>query len=326
MTLRKFLCALTALLLAVSCAACGAGGTPELPSGAYPVEKNAGDKAADYPYVIHTPSADWYLAAADLELLGEEAYLGGLDRMLEDQEADFTDAREALAPWLLREVPPIPIYTDFSGLTYRIGNAAAYYNGNRRDIFLYSDWQMAGLSLLHEYVHYLTFACAKEPISQGFYSEGVAEYVSRFVCTNRMCRASFRALPPEQIEQARTMGFWDDETNSPDLGRWYLAEAEWYASPASDGSEYNTIVSTCLVRSEEIRENPNPATLSYPEAGAMTAYLVETFGEDAVFACWGLDPYDMKANFGRDFAQLYRDWAAWNTRRCAELGLTIPQG
>lgn len=324
MTLRKFLCALTALLLAVSCAACGAGGTPELPSGAYPVEKNTGDNAADYPYVIHTPSAIWYLADADIKLQGREAYFENLDFILQNQEADFADAREALASWIWEEIPPVTIITDFAGLTEKQSMAGASYIGGK--IYLYYNWDLAGYALLHEYVHYLTMTCTNEPASQGFYAEGIAEYFSRFVCTNRMCRDSFPRAYPDAQEEMRASPVWDPETDSVDLGRLYLAWAEAIRSPENDGIQYDTIGYAEITRTAEHRENPHLATLSYYETGSMMAYLVETYGEEAVFPYWGLDPYDMKAVFGKDFTELYWEWAAWNTRRCAELGLTIPQG
>ena len=42
------------------------------PTG-YPKEENTGRDKDSYPYIIRIPSATWYLAKADIELLGEDA-------------------------------------------------------------------------------------------------------------------------------------------------------------------------------------------------------------------------------------------------------------
>ena len=44
---------------------------------AYRKEENTGRDKDSYPYIIRMPSAVWYLAKADIELLGEDAFYKG---------------------------------------------------------------------------------------------------------------------------------------------------------------------------------------------------------------------------------------------------------
>ena len=105
----RTLCLLLALLmLSTALAACGSPSKPK-------IEENKGENAASYPYVVHTKSATWYLAADDIALLGEDAFYEGLYAILEKQEQDFADAREALKGHIDAEIPPIEIRTDFCG-------------------------------------------------------------------------------------------------------------------------------------------------------------------------------------------------------------------
>ena len=83
-----------------------------------------------YSYVVHTPHATWHLAAADIELFGEETFFEGLELILQNQEADFEDAIAALDGYL-DEVPVIDIYTDFSGRTEQ-GKLGVYGAGTCR--------------------------------------------------------------------------------------------------------------------------------------------------------------------------------------------------
>ena len=79
----------------------------------YQKEENTGWNKDSYPYIIRTPDAVWYLAKADIELLGEDVYYEGLYATLDDAEADFADACAALAGLIPDEIQPIDIYTDF---------------------------------------------------------------------------------------------------------------------------------------------------------------------------------------------------------------------
>ena len=211
-TVRRSLALLLGLLLILCCAACGAQEppaateTPEpLPALSYPLEENTGSDAASYPYIVRTANAIWYLSAADMERVGRDAYFEWLDLVLKDQEADFDDARAVLAPWLMEEIPPVAIVTDFcahAGEDTPFCDSAQYSKA-QREIRLYHG---TGRALLYEYVRYLTFSCAKREISPGFYSEGVSEYVSHFACENRMLRMPSREFWREANRNGHTIG------------------------------------------------------------------------------------------------------------------------
>ncbi len=98
---------LVLLLLSASLSACA--GSSAAPQTGPVVEDNTGRDRALYPYVVHTPSATWYLAAKDIELLGEDAYYEGLYALLENQEQDFADAREVLKGYVPEELSLIHI-------------------------------------------------------------------------------------------------------------------------------------------------------------------------------------------------------------------------
>ena len=211
-TILRTGCAVLILAICMSCLLSFGTGTawaetPEetvtLPGLTWPVERAEGPTAESYPYILRTESAVWHLSADDMELQGEEEYCASLELLLQDLDADFAEARELLAPWIWEEIPPIDIYTDFCGHAERDEIFGAFYYGSRREIRLFHDWDLAARSLLHEYVHYLSFTCTDRPISEGLFGEGVAEYVSHFACRNRMDRnASKRALSPEELQMA----------------------------------------------------------------------------------------------------------------------------
>ena len=93
----------------------------------YQKEENTGGNKGSYPYIIRTPSAIWYLAKSDIELLGEDAYYEGLYIVLEDMEADFADARAALEGYIPEVIPPLEIYTDFCNKAELSKTFGAYY-------------------------------------------------------------------------------------------------------------------------------------------------------------------------------------------------------
>ena len=221
------------------------------------------------------------------------------------------------------EIPPIDIYTDFCGHAEGDEIFGAFYYGSRREIRLFHDWDHAARSLLHEYVHYLSFTCTDRPISEGLFGEGVAEYVSHFACRNRMDRnASKRALSPEELQMAAECHLLDED-GCMDPRRTYLYNAEIIRSPMALGAKYNTITSAVMTRDERLNESPSYTTISYYEAGAMMAFLVESFGEEQVFSHWGMDPFDLKEVFGKDFEELYQEWAVWNRTQCNALGISF---
>lgn len=329
----RILALLLALMMSLSCAAgASLAASPsntaaELPSNttielsglSWPVEESEGPTSVSYPYIVRTQYAVWHLSKDDMELLGEEAYCAGLERILQDQDADFAEAQALLSPWLQEEIPPIDIFTDFCGHAEGDEIYGAFYRGTNRDIRLFHNWDMTAMSLLHEYVHYLTLSCTDNPVSLGLFAEGIAEYVSHFACRNRMFRtASFYGMSEDD---KRLAGEWNllDEDGCLDPARQYFYLAEEIKSPAGYGMKYNTITNAVMTRDERISQNPTPTTISYYEAGSFLAYLVDRFGQELVFDRWNTDPANLEEVFGEDFSTLYRDWDNWNRTMCGQL-------
>lgn len=313
---------LALLLLLAFCAAL-LGGCGARKIGGQKLEKNTDYKPELYPYVVRTSSAVWYISQADLDEMGEEALYAGLELVLKDQEADFADARAALAGYLNEEVPPVMICTDFCGHANVSEIAAAYYNPLAGFIKVFYDWDLVRAALQHEYVHYLSLSCMPEPTQPGFWAEGLAEYVSRMVCANRMSHAVNMGTSEEGVAFYREKGAWDEERGALDETYLYYGLAEIFRTGRALGNEYNAVNGEIIERTEQIQDHPGPYTLSYYEAACMFAYLVETYGMDAVSAHWGEDARDMQALTGKSFEEVYADWALWNTARCAELGIDI---
>lgn len=290
----------------------------------YQKEENTGGNKGSYPYIIRTPSAIWYLAKSDIELLGEDAYYEGLYIVLEDMEADFADARAALEGYIPEEIPPLEIYTDFCNKAELSKTFGAYYRNQFNYMKLFYNWEAAGLLLLHEYVHYLTMHCADTPVQFAFWGEGIAEYIAFHVCKNRLARSVYRrmdfsAASPEFLEQ-----IWDKAENCPDPRLVSLAEAACITRGYYIGRTYLAAKNELIERTEEIQNDPKPEDLTYEEASGMVAYLVETYGKGTVFGNWALDPDRMDTVFGKTFPELYREWSAWNEEQCKQLGITIP--
>ena len=150
----------------------------------YQKEENTGRDKDSYPYIIRMPSAVWYLAKADIELLGEDAYYEGLYAVLDDAEADFADAHAALEGYIPEEIPPLDIYADFCNKAELSKTFGAYYRSQFNYLKLFNGWDNAGVLLLHEYVHYLTMHCAETPVQFAFWGEGVAEYIALHICNH----------------------------------------------------------------------------------------------------------------------------------------------
>ena len=270
-----------------------------------------------YSYVIHTPHATWHLAAADIELLGEEEFFNGLEKILENQEADFEDAIAALDGYL-DKVPVIDIYTDFSGRTEeaKLGVYGAYCRWNVPCIEVYQpDAALDGL--LQEYVHYLTHCCMRYEIDGTFWSEAIAEYVSRFLCKNRILCS---AITEEGRASLAARGLTNRD-GDPDLKKLYCATA----ASIRDGSVIGrtiTVVSQAPVKmTKQMLEHPMLTMLSYYEAGCFFDWLVERYGKELVFANMTIGQGDFKDVFGEDFETLFFKWAADNQTFCTENGL-----
>ena len=183
--------------------------------GAYDVVANDGAKAGTeaYPYMVMTKYSVWYLASADIELQGEDAFFEGLAEVLQYFDEDVADAQKALAGRIPAEIPPVEIRTDFCGQAGVSESAGAYYNGMANFIKLFHSWEVVRYALLHEYVHYLTIHCAEKKVLSGFYAEAVAEYVSRILCKNRMMRSMdpSELYDPEMLDAMHAWGVWDEE-------------------------------------------------------------------------------------------------------------------
>ena len=60
--------------------------------------------------------------------------------------------------------------------------------------------------------------------------------------------------------------------------------------------------------------------LSYEEMASLTHYLIELYGREQVYD--NFYDYDTFMDFiGRDFLNLYDDWAVWNKEQCDNMGI-----
>ena len=290
----------------------------------YQKEENTGWNKDSYPWIIRTPYAAWYVSKADIELLGEDAYYEGLYAILDDAEADFADARAALAGFIPDEIEPIDIYTDFCNKAEASKTADAFYRELGNYIKLFRGWNIARVALLHEYVHYLTVHCAQPGTQSDFWMEGIAEYIADFVCKNRLGRSEnmgfeLAGYPPVMWNLA-----WDEAENCIDPRKLYFGLGSLAADGGLVGQRYYAVMHEMIVRTEEMDQNLKPEELSLFEASGMIAYLVDEYGKDTVFGNWNLDPDSMDTVYGKTFSEVYRDWAVWNEEQCRLLGIMIP--
>ena len=277
-----------------------------------------------YAYVIHTPHATWHLAAADIELLGEEAFFEGLERILKDQDADFADAIAALDGYLT-EVPVIDIYTDLSGRTElaRSGAYSAYCRWGIPvpSIELYQA-ERAQDTLLHEYVHYLTHRCFPFEVDGNFWSEAIAEYVSRMICQNRMARSAYA----EQGREMLASYGLTDANGDPDLKKIYCWYSKLIRSGGLIGMRYSAVSQAPMEMTQQLFEHPMLTTLSYYEACCFFDWLVERYGKELVFEHMTIGQRDFRDVFGEDFETLFFKWAADNDAWCVENGIRLSPG
>ena len=320
--IRLITLVLALMLCAPVLTGCGAQDAPGADLGAYRLEKNDSDT---FPYIVRTPHTTWHLAAADIEALGEEAFFTGLKELLENQEADIADAIAALDGYLT-EVPPIDVYTDFSGRTEtaKLEAYGAYCRWNVPCIEVYVSFAMAKMSLLHEYVHYLTHRCFKYEIDGNFWSEAIAEYVSRIACKNRMACST---VGEEELKQLAAQGVLDAD-GGPSMEKTYRAAAAMIRAGALLGVKYSTVSQAPMQMTEQLFEHPMLTTLSYHEACCFFDWLTERYGRETVFTHLTIGQGDFAGVFGKDFETLFFEWAADNTAWCAESGidLTLPEG
>lgn len=339
--MKQLISILLAVLLLLGVTACGqkenadqaqsaAGAEPKAePSvlrtvGGYDVVANADQRKDEYPYVLQTENSVWYLAAADLDLMGEEAFYAGLEDILQYMEADMADARKALAGRIWAEVPPIEIRTDFCGKAGVSQDAGAYYNGRANFIKLFHSWDMAKFALLHEYVHYLTIHCAEKKMMQYFYMETVAEYVSKILCENRLFRSVdlYHTEQPELKSMAEIWGDFDEVKYRNSC----FAESDAYAQGKYDGMPFLCVGQFTVYRWPNKRLPDHVYELSYAEAMSLALYLMEKDGAETYLDNWDvIEEEELAGLYGYTVAELLTAWAAWNAQQCAALGLRTEQ-
>lgn len=292
----------------------GAGISPEI---------NTEYKTDLYPYVVHTASADWHIAKADIERSSLDELWVELSALIEDQEADFADARTALSGYLCEPVPKVRILTDFCEHAEAAKVGAACYNSRGNFIKLFRDWFHVRASLLHEYVHYLTFHCTDVVIRAGFWAEGIADYISVLACRNRLACSVNMGLDAELVKYWKEQGVWDPEYDCVQSTVYYYGMAEAYRAGVMDGTTYFAVSNTDVRRAEGFARNPRADDLTFKEAACMMVFLIETYGKDTVFLNWNRDPENMQDVFGMSFPELYEAWASWNTRKCEEMHIVL---
>ena len=337
--MKRILSILLSALLLMGLVACGqrrsAADDAVRIVGKYKVVLNDNDRKDEYPYMLQTENSVWYLAAADFDLMGEEAFYAGLEDILQYFEADTADARAALSGRIWDEVPPVEIRTDFCGKAGVSQDAGAYYNGRANFIKLFHSWDMAKFALLHEYTHYLTVHCADKKMMQYFYMETVAEYVSKILCENRMLR-SVDLYHTEQPQLSSLAQIWGD-FDQVKYRNSCFTESDAYAQGRYDGMPYLCVGQYTTYRWANKRLPDHIYELSYAEAMSLALYLIEISSESVFLDNWDVADEDkLAARFLNSFdmlsypvtdayehltQELLSAWAAWNAQQCEALGL-----
>ena len=180
---------------------------------------------------------------------------------------------------------------------------------------------MAKESLLHEYVHYLTMHCTKTPTTEGFWAEGIAEYISKIVCKNRLLRSMNMGFSDEEAKFYKEHGAWDEEENCIDPKLFYFGTAQFIAQGQLVGMEYFSVSDVMIIRTPQIQQKPSADKISHIEAACIMAYLVDTYTEELIFKNWNIKPEEMGKVIGQSFDDIYANWVIWNTNQFQESGL-----
>lgn len=272
-------------------------------------ERNAGEEADIYPYVLTENSFRFYISRQDIWAKGYPAFISPYLDFRPLYELDFAEAREVLAGVITEDVSSVDIYTDF---VHGIALRAAIYEVEAERILLYGGWDTAHQSLLHEYIHFLTRNIEYAPMV-----EGLTEAVSVFRCQNRTCRMQY-ALDEKLVERTRDSGLWDPESNSPDMKRMHTFAALNYYDKVFFNSD-GVYLAIDQTRRRQIPDEVTINDLSYEAAASMAEYMFELYGIETVYAC--VSDYDkMEALWGKPFSEFYEDWRAWLLQRFIEDG------
>lgn len=318
--IRKYTCR-SILFIVILAMLSGCSNTPFSAVNDYSIEENQNENSTTYPYVIHLKSSTWYLAKDDIALLGEDQFYDGLNNIIRDMEADFSDARAALAGYIPEEIEPVDILTDFCGKAGISEIAGAYYNERSCFIKVFSGWDMVKEALLHEYVHYLTMHCMDRPPTEEFFAEGIVEYISKITCKNRMLRSVNMGFSKEEALFYKEHGAWDETEECIDPKLFYFGTAGVISHGGIVGMEYTTVSNTKTIRTAQFQQYPTAKYVSHIEAGCIMAYLVDTYSKDLIFKNLNIKSDELESVIGESFAEIYEHWTEWNAKQCEELGL-----
>ena len=299
--------------------------TEPMPETSLPLIKNEGNNSVSYPYLVCTDNATWYISKADMELLGESEYLAGLEGMLPLVDEDFADAQAVFEGYLTDPVPPVDIYTDFSAKTEVAQSGrpvGAIYRMSDRRIYLYGSWAQASFTLLHEYTHYLSITCADLGLKSGFWAEGIAEYVSIFVCENRLIHSINYGLNEEQFALFASRGLCNED-GSFEPKKYYYGYSARMHMEENLGEEYFAVSGYTMTLRESQLQNPLMTSVSYFEAATFMDYLVENYGKDTVFTHLDTRQEDFESVYGKDFKSLFLEWAQYDLELCEALGIKL---
>lgn len=321
--MRKILAVLLILSLMITLSTVGACAA-EQPCE-YTVEENTAADKTIYPYVVHTESSTWYLSKDDIDLMGKDAFFEGLREVLQYQEADFADARAALAGFIHEETEPVEIRTDFCGKAgiAEVEMIGACYNPHSNYIKVFRSWKVAEAALLHEYVHYLTLHCTDTPVTHGLFAEGMAEYISAIVCKGRMRRDFSRSLDEETKNYFRMRGTWNMEEDCLNPRLYVSDVAGGFAHGIALGTKYLNTLDEPAVWTPEIQQNPTAENICHEEAASILDYLVETYSREMVVSHLDMDPMEMEQVYGESFADIFEHWMEWNSKQFNESGVIL---
>lgn len=265
----------------------------------------------EYPYVMKDEEANWYFSPDDIKEHGYKTFVAEYLSVKELMELDFADARELFKDFLPENVPAVDIYTRFYEDESFVGG---YYIPAGEYIELYTDWETAKHALLHEYVHYLTMGKNKIAYTGGAFAEGIAEEAAVWGCENRLRTAQIKNRTG--MEEMKESAFWDEEKGYATSERTtYIIAQNFYAGQFI-GMSYNTVSQRVIEHPETIE---HIGLLSYYEMASLTHYLIELYGRVAVYENY-YDIESFEEFIGKDFFELYDEWAEWNLEQCHELG------